>query len=386
MVKENMLYVGYYVNDVLFNTIVEKNINNMSAASHRLEEALLKEFANSPRINVSALSYLPSSPSLGVTPCASLVGGLEVRHIPIRKGSLGSCILGAWRFWRFLNKEVPRGANVIMYAVNPVFMVPLLFGKRLRRLRLTTICSEVPAFRRYKASIPMKIKKAVQTFFNNRFDNYIFLAEPMKEVVKVGKKPYMVMEGIASSLPEELSYAKRRNIVMYAGGLHPDNNVMLLIDACQQSLLVDECWICGSGPQENEIRQRVAHSSKIKMLGRLTTAEVLDLEKQVKVLVNLRDNTNPLTRFSFPSKVIEYLASGAHVISPRLDGIPSEYYEHLYLLSDYTVDSLITIIEDIMGLSEEAYFQRSSDALKFLCENKTASIQAKKVIDFICQH
>lgn len=384
---KTLFYVGYYVPDELFNEIVEQKINNMSAARQNLEYVLIKEFGGINDITIKAISYVPASDTL-VVPSESRVGKLSISHIPIKKGSLSSCLKGAWQFWKYLRKEIPAGAAVVMYAVNPVFMFPLSVAKMTKRLTLTTICSEVPAYRRYDKSPAMRVKKRIQTFFNNRFDKYILLTEPMKEVVAVRNKPYMVMEGIASELPDKPSDSRRRNVVMYAGGLHPDNNLRLLIEACKRSTMVEECWICGSGPQEKELASLISDNQKIKLLGRRSHEEVKNLEKQVKILVNLRDSGNPLTRYSFPSKIIEYLASGAQVVSTRLEGIPNEYFDFINPVeeNDMTADGISRIFDRILSLPQNELKHKATKNLDFLRQKKSAEIQSKRIIEFACQN
>lgn len=382
-----LLYIGYYMSEQLFDEIVKHKINNMSTARQSLEYGLLKEFSQINDFNIKAISYVPASKEIKI-PSESRIGQLSISHIPIIKNRLTSYLKGAWRFWHYLWKEIPKGSAVVMYAVNPIFMFPLSIAKTAKKLTLTTICSEVPKYRRYDKSLAMRFKKSIQTFFNNRFDKYILLTEPMKEVVAVKNKPYMVMEGIAAELPDKPSDSQRKNIVMYAGGLHPDNNLRLLIEACNRSSMVEECWICGSGPQEKDLASLIADNQRIKLLGRRSHEEVKNLEKQVKILINLRDSGNPLTRYSFPSKIIEYLASGAQVISTRLAGIPAEYFDYLHTIDDdrLTADNLADLFNEILSLPEQELQQRASKSLKFLKENKSAEIQSKRIIEFACQN
>jgi len=380
---ESLLYIGYYINQKTFDKIVSERINDMSAARQSLEESLLKEMACINGVKVQALSYVPSSAAIDV-PEFSIINGLQIHHIPIEKNNMFSCIKAAWNFWRYLQAQVPKGTSVLMYAVNPVFMIPLSIAKQTKQLTLTTICSEVPAFRRYDQSLPMRIKQFIQTFFNNRFDRYVLLTERMKDVVNVGHKPYMVMEGIASNLPEKPYIGIRRNIVMYAGGLHYDNNLLMLIEACERSKDVEECWICGSGPQEDEIRRLAIKYSKIKYLGRKNHDQVLTLERQAKILVNLRDPSNILTDYSFPSKLIEYLASGAQVVSTNLRGIPQEYFDYVHSFKGQDIEELISIFDNIISETDEYLQERAKAALEFLRKEKSAEKQTSKIAKFIC--
>ena len=382
-----LLYIGYYMSEQLFDEIVKHKINNMSTARQSLEYGLLKEFSQINDFNIKAISYVPASKEIKI-PSESRIGQLSISHIPIIKNRLTSYLKGAWRFWHYLWKEIPKGSAVVMYTVNPIFMFPLSIAKTAKKLTLTTICSEVPKYRRYDKSLAMRFKKSIQTFFNNRFDKYILLTEPMKEVVAVKNKPYMVMEGIAAELPDKPSDSQRKNIVMYAGGLHPDNNLRLLIEACNRSSMVEECWICGSGPQEKDLASLIADNQRIKLLGRRSHEEVKNLEKQVKILINLRDSGNPLTRYSFPSKIIEYLASGAQVVSTRLEGIPSEYFDFINPVerTDMTADGISRIFDRILSLPQNELEHNAIRNLDFLRQKKSAEIQSKRIIEFACQN
>lgn len=382
--KNSILYIGYYVNNTVFDEIVKNGINNMSAARQNFEKSLLQEMSVADDIDILAVSYVPNSSLINI-PSESNVDGLTIKHFLIKKGNLWSCVKAAWRFGLYVRNSIPNNTSVIMYAVNPVFMIPLYTLRRLKRLTITTICSEVPAFRRYHRSFATKVKQIIQTYFNNRFDKYVLLTERMKDVISIGDKPYMVMEGIASCLPESISVGQRKNIVMYAGGLHPDNNILLLIDACERSGKVDECWICGSGHQEEELKARIANSPKIKLLGRICHDDVLNLEKQAKILVNLRNKDNALTRYSFPSKLIEYLASGAQVISTRLEGIPAEYFDYIYPFDGNTPIELAGIFDEILSQSDNDYAEKACRAIDFLKKHKSARIQCRRIIDFVCQ-
>lgn len=380
---KRIVFVGYYVPDSLLETIVEQGINNMSAARQELEYSILKGLSKNEHCDLRVASYVPTSSSLKV-PVDSKTDDFTIYHIPIIKRNIFSWIKGMWLFMKYLYRETDKDTCILMYAVNPVFMVPLWISKLYRNLTLITICSEVPMFRRYRNTFPMKVKKSIQTFFNNRFNKYILLTEAMKEVVSVGDKPYMVMEGIASYLPSTAIKGNRKNIVMYAGGFHPDNNIKLLVDACELTDSVEECWICGSGPQQQELEGYCKHKPKIRLLGRLTHEQVLEREKKVRVLVNLRDPSNILTRYSFPSKIIEYLSSGAQVISTELAGIPNEYFDHVNCLDTLSVERLSQIIKELMTLSDNEFYKRAEAALDFLRDNKSAEVQTNRIVDFVC--
>ena len=86
-VNKNVLFIGYYAPDKVFNSIVRNGINNMSAARQVLEENLLKGISSIEDIELNAVSYIPSNKQINISK-SSKIGDLEIIHFPIIKGSL----------------------------------------------------------------------------------------------------------------------------------------------------------------------------------------------------------------------------------------------------------------------------------------------------------
>ena len=74
-------------------------------------------------------------------------------------------------------------------------------------------------------------------------------------------------------------------------------------------------------------------------------------------IFNYGNPENELTKFSFPSKVLEYMASGGVVISSKLAGIPKEYEQFIALLQEYSVDSLAYEMDKVFSMTEREYLE-----------------------------
>ena len=61
-------------------------------------------------------------------------------------------------------------------------------------------------------------------------------------------------------------------------------------------------------------------------------SEVLKAQSESEILVNPRNDNNEFTKYSFPSKVIEYLGSDTPMIGYILPGMPKEYYDKFYVV------------------------------------------------------
>ena len=383
MAQHHILYIGYYSDNSTFNKLCDLKINNMSAARQTLETKLLKGLYSIPNIKLSAVSYIPTQKGLDL-PDTTQIANLYIPYYKINKQHLSSILLASYHFTRYIHQQKIKDTSILMYAVNPVFLLPLLLYKKSRHLQLITICSEIPKYRRYTDSFKWRLKKRILTYFNTCFDKYILLTDAMASELGVERKPHITLEGIADdTLASISSNNHRENIVMYAGGLHADNNINLLINACINNPDVKELWICGSGPQETEIKDIADKNPKITYWGNLAHSKVLELETKVKLLVNLRNPTNKLTKYSFPSKLMEYLMSGAFVISTRLEGIPQEYFNYLFEISNLDIKSLQSTISQIITLPDSILVEKAKKARDFLLTQKTSKVQCEKIVNFI---
>jgi hypothetical protein len=64
----------------------------------------------------------------------------------------------------------------------------------------------------------------------------------------------------------------------------------------------------------------------------LTSAKAKEYIDMADVLVNPRPNNEEYTKYSFPSKNIEYLMTGKPVVGYMLDGMPPIYKEFMFVI------------------------------------------------------
>lgn len=377
------LFVGYYVGQEIFEEILKRKINNMSVARQKFEYNLIKGMYEHLGDQIDFISYVPTNNHLKI-PSYSYIKKACVRHIAIKKSSITSAIRAGREFKDYICNLCSKhqdGITIIMYAVNPIFEYYLIKYRNKFNLKLITICSEVPELRRYGNSLQAKIKKKVFTYFNEQFDGYIFFSAEMKKVVKCRNKKTMVLEGIAPEIRRK-PYPKKRNIVMYAGGLATDNNIPFLLECCMEIPEIEEIWICGIGSDEQKIKELALKDSRIKYLGRLSNDEVLKLEEEAKLLVNLRSPDVELTKYSFPSKILEYIASGSLVMSTKLKGIPEEYFDYILGIDLNERKIVIDEISRVLNLTDNEYLKKCIAGQEFIAGKKNYYRQSKQVIDF----
>ena len=117
----------------------------------------------------------------------------------------------------------------------------------------------------------------------------------------------------------------------------------------------------------------------IRYYGYVDGNRVRQLQAEATVLINPRQNTDAFTKFSFPSKTMEYLASGKPVIGYKLDGIPAEYDPYIQYVADNSIEALQDKLLEICSLPEcerHAIGQRSR---AFILENKNPKAMCRRI-------
>lgn len=274
--------------------------------------------------------------------------------------------------------------TVILYSLNSTFLKAVKKVKKTNpNIKFVAIVADLPQFTSTDKNVLRRIykKKNVDTINGllPLLDGYVLLTEHMAEKLKI-TQPYVVMEGIAKENPyRKLGLPKFENkTIFYSGSLNKRYGIIHLLNAF--SLIQGDEYrllLCGMGDAEQEIKERAQNDHRIQFWGKLPHDEVLQYQCKATVLVNPRQNTEEYTKFSFPSKTLEYLASGTPVVAYKLDGIPNEYDSILSFPKD---DSIVALKNTLVYMCENSI--DNNEFNQFLLK-KNKIEQTKRIIEFI---
>ena len=221
----------------------------------------------------------------------------------------------------------------------------------------------------------------------NCIDFFVLLTEQMAFRMQI-KKPYCVMEGIAQ--PSEDSTASVEagdgiKTIFYSGTLHRQFGILNLLEAFRGIKAPNyRLMICGAGDAQAEVEAAAKQDSRIRFPGILPREEVLRYQSSATVLVNPRQNIGEYVRYSFPSKTMEYLASGRPFVAYRLDGIPKEYDPYIFYVSDNSVETLRDRLTEVCESSNSAeVIDRCTRAKQFVTEEKNAKKQTAVILKML---
>lgn len=229
-----------------------------------------------------------------------------------------------------------------------------------------------------------KLAGVLNSKYVSSFTHYVLLTEAMNGLVNPKHRPYIVMEALCDSALSS-SFSKMEKdyprTVIYAGGIEERYGLKMLVDAFSKISTDDvQLHIYGSGTYVDSIKKIASQYSSIKYKGVCPNEEIVDAEMRASLLINPRFSTEEFTKFSFPSKNMEYMVSGTPLLTTKLPGMPKDYYEYVYLFEDETVDGYYKKICEVLGLSQEELDSKGFNARRFVLEQKNNIIQAKRII------
>jgi len=172
--------------------------------------------------------------------------------------------------------------------------------------------------------------------------------------------------------------------IVYTGTLNKRFGVINLIKAFHE---IDDpnvvLEMCGRGDSEALINEYAKKDNRIHYLGQITNEESISLQRNATVLVNPRPDDEDFTRYSFPSKNMEYLLSSNPVIAFKLKGIPDEYDDYMFYIESNTNESMKDKIIEVLNLSHQERYLFGNRAKKFVLDNKNINKATLKIYNMI---
>lgn len=219
-------------------------------------------------------------------------------------------------------------------------------------------------------------------------DSFVLLTEQMSDILGIrNNKPFVVIEGMISKnneIEKNKQLYKNRRIICYTGTLTKKYGIMDLVNAFL--LIKDKNYkliICGKGEMEEEINNISKKDKRIIFMGIVSHKEVLKIQAISTILVNPRQNNGTYTKYSFPSKTLEYMKAGKPIVCFKLDGIPNEYDDYLNYVNNNSIESLMIKMVEIVSLSDEELIKMGNNNRNFVYKFKNIDLQTNKITKMI---
>lgn len=367
---------AYPIYDKLFRDGMIKSGYQMQKFNHNLIEGLGK------LTDVTSLSALPYVNERADRIDQTLDG---IRYIAV-KNNTGYIHKFSNLFYlylegsRIIKKYRPECIICDAIALSPCVISKLL-GKRYN-IPVIGIITDLPGMLGVENKATRKTVMRMQNF-----DGYILLTEQMNEIVNPNHRPYIIMEGLCASQLPELYLGKRRKVILYSGSLWKnDAGIEYLVQGFINAKLSEyELHLYGTGELVPWIEEISKEYPNVKYMGCVTNSEMVKIQSEAMLLVNPRPSKEEFCKYSFPSKTIEYMASGTPVLMTRLPGVPMEYFDYVYTIEDETSEGMCKTLEIILSKEENDLKKFGICAREFVKEKKSQKCQSERVYEFVQQ-
>lgn len=388
-----ILYLSYFAAPKIFDEICEAKLEP-SVARQNYDEVLIKNLLSNESIStddIEIISYLPYTDTLGKVPNEDVYLGKKLSYVWTKRKDIITIIKATKKVKKLVDEWLRKteGENriILTYAANPILLASVISQRK--KVKFVTICSEVPKYRNMTEGNRLinNLKKKIFSYYNEKMDAYIYMSKHMDEVCNKRQCPWIVVEGMTEIPPLGERVDKLGERIFYAGGLHKENGIDVLLDAIvrvnsrrEEKVVLQ---LCGRGNVEEKVKDYAEKYEFIQFLGTLSNQEVRVLEKNATLLINPRKPDNLLTKYSFPSKTFEYFSSGTASLLTRLDGIAEEFYEYCYTCDVGSVERLAQDIENGIAIPLAERENKAMSAYNFLAEEKSAKKQTERIVKFL---
>lgn len=401
------LLFGLFSNDK-YNEIIGNSKGNIQYAADALQKSYLEGLCGLfDDINVINLPYIGSFPSRYkalkspsgsfsyISKNEKLIKGKNVSFLNLTGIKMCSRYIAAKReLSNWCRDFVDEEKVVLVYAIHSPFLKACVdVKKKNNNIKIVLIVPDLPEYMDDNSSLIYRIGKKYNSILLKSLypyiDGFVLLSKYMTEMLPIKNKPWVVVEGIFNDSHDDILVNEKKGnddiqYIFYAGTLAKRYGVMNLIYAFMQIPNQNvRLVICGTGDSEREIIKCANSDKRIIPMGQLPRNEVLRLQKESTLLVNPRTSEGEYTKYSFPSKTMEYLASGIPTLLYGLPGIPDEYYQYCYCIEKLGIEALKDKMIEILSLPPSELKLKGDKARDFILKKKNPISQVCKIMNLI---
>ena len=347
-----IIYISALVSKSKMNGIIENSKNKPLQSIQKFHRLMCEGFVKN-NIPVKTISSIPMSRKISekllwLDKCEE-ENGVKYTYIPFINIKvfrqlctfLGTIVKVTKEFLRNKKEKI-----FVCDVLNTTISTTTLILSKIFKFQCWAIVTDLPR--------DMQKNKKINEKMQTKYDGYILITEEMNKIVNPKNKPHIVIEGlvdIRESAENNEVQKSSPKVVMYAGGLYEKYGVKALIDAfCNIQNNNVKLDLYGDGDLVPYIKS--IENKKIDFHGVVTNDKIVEAEKKAVLLVNPRFTNEEYTKYSFPSKNMEYMVSGTPVLTTKLPGMPKEYYQYVYFIENETIAGVQEVLNNLINLPE----------------------------------
>lgn len=387
------VYLGCFLSQSIEGEYTKTPNNQYVISATTFQRALvssLKEWDDISIINAPDMGSWPKRSSwLRFKGRNESIDGVPCTHVPF----LNLTYFKQYSIYASLYKELDKWASkekgeklIIVYSlIHSYIKVAVDIKRKHPNTKICCIVLDLPEYFGDSSSLLSKVLSKKDDIYSltSDIDSFVLLTKQMSGALNTKNRPWLLMEGIYK--PIEIPVQKKNpKTILYTGKLDARFGLRELVDSFISIKDSDvKLWICGNGLDKDYVVDAAERDSRIIYYGIVKQEEVFKMQRQASILINPRRPEGEYTKYSFPSKTMEYLASGTPTVMYHLPGMPDEYLPYVEIIDEKSPSGLRDTLVKMLSLSQDELDIQGAKARDFILQNKTAKIQMNRFYKFI---
>jgi len=386
--RKSFLFLGFAIPDSEMQTVFRRD-RLPAVQTHRFVWNLIKAILSNDTFDCTFVCTRPVSDYPGYPHrivrsanwCLKVLDrDIEIKEIPFLNFGISKVVTRflSGLFYSIAGFHAKHDkCGVIVYSVHVPFMligyiVSLIYG-----IDFIAVWTDPPA-----------VPNAGDGWLKSRLRNVerylsVFLMRKAKKVISITRhlaedfapySPYLVMEGIvdctekcAASIDDKARDIDQDRITfVYTGSLEKRYGVDKIVEAflmMEDDLAILEIY--GRGSYEEELKAIYQMTQKVRYHGFVSQEEAVLVQRRADFLIDARSPEDEYVRYSFPSKILEYMLSGTPVLTTILPGMPEDYRDYVIPLENNDPVTIRNAVAEAIKLDKQKRAEIGRRAMEF---------------------
>lgn len=276
----------------------------------------------------------------------------------------------------------------LFYDIQVETAVPALFGRLITATPM--VLEYEDGLFLHDNSVIRFSAKILRPITDRFLDGAVCVNKPLESLLRTENTT--IVRGFPSvGMPDELpvpAYKREHSVVMFAGRFDRVRGADMYLSIAKTLLDDDinaEFWMCGYGSEDelNRIKQRAeSFPDGFMYFGTLPWEDYRKRLVSADILVNLQNPDHPISEYTFPSKLLDFMASNSVVVSTDMSDI-AESLENEVIIGERTNKPIKNILVKLIQgeqLGQEMY---RTNAEQWVCRNCSNESVGDRILDVV---
>lgn len=301
---------------------------------------------------------------------------------------LRNILVNIYVFFQILFTRFPKNKENIILTdfLKLTLNLSVILASKIRGVKTITVITDMPGEGVTQATFLGRVRDKINIYLT--YDFYVCVTKQLNKQLNRKNKPAVIIESFANiclkDVPNLFENKFSERVLVYAGSLYERYGLKTLIEAFIQIPDADlRLYFYGIGPFKEEIDKFAKLDPRVKYKGVVNHSEMMQVLIRSTLLINPRPSHEVFTRYSYPSKNLEYMSTGTPLLTTKLQGIPADHEQYIFVIEEESIQGVKKAIQKILKMDLNDIHAFGLRSKNFVLLKKNNIKQASKIISIL---